>query len=74
MTGYLLEVVSAVALERAGMRFLGDRVEVCGRRFLEIEMTVAVDAANEKGGMAPGADVSTSLRRWPSTDPTPPAS
>src|SRR4029079_395297 len=57
MTGYLLEVVSAVALERAGMRFVGECVEVCGRGLLEIEMTVSVDTANEKGGMALGADV-----------------
>src|SRR4051812_19255806 len=68
MTGYLLEVVSAVALERAGMRFLGERVEVCGRGCLEIEMTVAVDAANEKGGMALRADVAHGRRHIADAD------
>src|SRR4051794_26068412 len=68
MTGYLLEVVGAVALERAGVHFLGERVEVCGRGGLEIEMTVAVDAANEKGGMASGADVAHGSRHIADAD------
>jgi hypothetical protein len=52
MTRYLLEVVSAVQLERPGMHLFGARVEIGRWRRFELEMAVTVDAPNQVGGMA----------------------